>query len=103
MAGSCDSAYTGVRSFQRREKHMDIDLLACVFRHSSASSQLLGIRSLSNPALAGLSILALAGVVRQLWPREKSLPLIGSLDSGNFLSVPAHVNDRVFHARATFV
>jgi len=61
----------------------------------------LGIRSLTNSALAGLSILALAGIVRKLWPREESFPLIACLllaTSSQFLlmsmtafSMPAHL------------
>jgi hypothetical protein len=61
----------------------------------------LGIRSLTNSALAGLSILALAGIVGRLWPREESFPLIGCLllgTSTQFLlmsmtafSMPAHL------------
>jgi hypothetical protein len=61
----------------------------------------LGIRSLTNSALAGLSIFALAGIVRKLWPREESFPLIACLllaTSSQFLlmsmtafSMPAHL------------
>ena len=61
----------------------------------------LGIRSLTNSALAGLSIFALAGIVRKLWPREESFPLIACLllaSSSQFLlmsmtafSMPAHL------------
>ena len=62
---------------------------------------LLGIRSLTNSALAGLTILALAGVTRKLWPKEPSFPLIACLllaSSAQFLlmsmtafSMPAHL------------
>jgi hypothetical protein len=61
----------------------------------------LGIRSLTNAVMAGLSILALAGITRRIWPREESFPLISSLilaTSSQFLlmsmtafSMPAHL------------
>lgn len=61
----------------------------------------LGMRSLTNSVLAGLSILALAGIVRKLWPKEESFPLIACLllaTSSQFLlmsmtafSMPAHL------------
>src|SRR6185503_10974472 len=62
---------------------------------------ILGIRSLTNAALAGLSILALAGITKKLWPREESFPLIACLllaTSAQFLlmsmtafAMPAHL------------
>jgi hypothetical protein len=60
-----------------------------------------GMRLLTNSILAGLSIFALAGIVRKLWPREDSFPLIACLllaTSSQFLlmsmtafSMPAHL------------
>ena len=61
------------------ERNTWISTYLPVYSAIRALFSVLGIRSLSNAALAGLSVLALAGVVKQLWPREKSLPLIGSL------------------------
>ena len=62
---------------------------------------ILGIRSLTNAALAGLSILALAGITKKLWPQEESFPLIACLllaTSAQFLlmsmtafAMPAHL------------
>ena len=72
-----------------------------VYAAIRAIFSILGIRSLTNAALAGLSILALAGIVRKLWPREESFPLIACLllaTSSQFLlmsmtafSMPAHL------------
>jgi len=72
-----------------------------VYAAIRAMFSLLGVRSLTNAVLAGLSILTLAGIVRKLWPREVSFPLIACLllaTSSQFLlmsmtafSMPAHL------------
>jgi len=50
-----------------------------VYAAIRAMFSLLGVRSLTNAVLAGLSILTLAGIVRKLWPREQSFPSIACL------------------------
>ena len=72
-----------------------------VYAAIRAAFFVLGITTLTNAALAGLSIFALAGIVRRLWPREESFPLIACLllaTSSQFLlmsmtafSMPAHL------------
>jgi len=83
------------------ERNTWISAYLPVYAAIRASFSKIGIRSLTNAVLAGLSILALAGIVRKLWPGEESFPLIASLmlaTSSQFLlmsmtafSMPAHL------------
>lgn len=61
------------------ERNTWISAYLPVYAAIRAMFLLLGVRSLTNAALAGLSILTLAGIVRKLWPREQSFPLIACL------------------------
>ena len=59
------------------------------------------LQSFFNPFLAALTILALYGTVRNIWPNEKQNALARDAPPRGFGAVSGHGHDRLLDARAS--
>ena len=94
-------AMTPIFATYNPEQHTWMSAYLPTYAAIRAIFSLVGLQFITNPTLAAVSILALAGVTKNLWPRKKSNTLVAVLmlaTSSQFLitsmtaySMPAHL------------